>query len=146
MVSPRSIRFDESVTRRLASFVARHPGASSSAVAARFVDEGLRMVEFPGILFRDGPLGRRAGLAGGPDVWEVIRTVRGTREAEPGLGETELIALVGDNSGLPTGQVRLALDYWSSYPTEVDAFLEHAATAESAHQEAWERVHGLLTR
>jgi hypothetical protein len=31
-----------------------------------------------GIVFRDGPMGRRAGLAAGPDVWEVIAAMRST--------------------------------------------------------------------
>ncbi len=35
------------------------------------------MDEHPGIVFRDGPTGRRAALAGGPDVWEVIATLKG---------------------------------------------------------------------
>ncbi len=36
------------------------------------------MEEHPGIAFRDGPVGRRAALAGGPDVWEVIETLQNT--------------------------------------------------------------------
>jgi hypothetical protein len=27
----------------------------------------------PGIVCRDGPAGRRPGVVGGPDVWEVIQ-------------------------------------------------------------------------
>src|SRR6266487_5136826 len=56
------VRFDERVGERLASFVAAHPGSSMSSAANRLVDEGLRMSEHPGIVFRDGPTGRRAGL------------------------------------------------------------------------------------
>ncbi len=33
------------------------------------------MEEHLGIAFRDGPSGRRAALAGGPDVWEAIVTL-----------------------------------------------------------------------
>ena len=65
MASPTSIRFDEPVIDRLSSYVARHPGLTRSAVAARYVDEGLRMEEHPGILFREGPTGRRATVVGG---------------------------------------------------------------------------------
>ena len=36
------------------------------------------MDDHPGIVFRDGTAGRRAGLAGGPDVWEVIGALRST--------------------------------------------------------------------
>ena len=72
MSTPRSIRFDPAVENRLVSYAARHPGVSISSVAVRLVDEGLRMHEHPGVMFREGPSGRRACLVGGPDVWEVI--------------------------------------------------------------------------
>lgn len=32
------------------------------------------MADHPGLVFREGPTGRRPRLAGGPDVWEVIET------------------------------------------------------------------------
>jgi hypothetical protein len=47
-------------------------GEPRSRVAERLIDEGLRMEEFPGVVFRSGPTGRRASLLGGPDVWEVV--------------------------------------------------------------------------
>lgn len=34
-----------------------------------------RIADHPGIIFKDGPSGRRAALACGPDVWEVIKFV-----------------------------------------------------------------------
>jgi len=43
------------------------------------------MKEHPGVVFREGPSGRRAVLIGGPDVWEVVRVVKSARAAEPGL-------------------------------------------------------------
>ena len=42
---------------------------SISSIGERQIDEGLRMEAHPGIVFRNGPSGRRAGLAAGPDVW-----------------------------------------------------------------------------
>jgi hypothetical protein len=42
-------------------------------VAEHLIEEGLRTEEFPGIAFRQGPTGRRVGLVGGPDVWEIAR-------------------------------------------------------------------------
>ena len=41
-------------------------GTNKSRLAERYVDEGTRMDEHPGIVFRGGPTGRRAALAGGP--------------------------------------------------------------------------------
>ena len=45
----------------------------------------MRMTEHPGVVFREGPTGRRAGLVGGADVWEVVRAVKSARAAEPDL-------------------------------------------------------------
>jgi hypothetical protein len=39
-------------------------GQSRARVAERLIEEGLRTEEFPGIVFRSGPTGRRAGIAG----------------------------------------------------------------------------------
>jgi len=36
----------------------------------------VRRDEHPLIPFRDDPTGRRAGLIGGPDVWEVVNVPR----------------------------------------------------------------------
>jgi hypothetical protein len=146
MSTPRSIRFEPGVVSRLADYVARRPGLSGASVAARLVDEGLRMEEHPGVIFRDGPAGRRATLVGGPDVWEVIRVVRAARVAEPELSERELLDLVEVNSGLPPRQLRTAVDYWGAYPAEVDALVEHADRIEAAGLAATERTDALLRR
>jgi hypothetical protein len=98
--SATPVRFEDEVAKRLASFVASHPGLSLSAAANLLVDEGLRTDEYPGVVFRDGPTGRRAGLAGGPDVWEVIRAVKSARSTEPELAEDELLSLVANNGGV----------------------------------------------
>jgi len=144
MATPRSVRFDDSVVERLASYVSRHPGLTASSVAARLVDEGLRTEEHPGVMFRDGPMGRRATLVGGPDVWEVIRALRSARSAEPALAEPELLDLVADNTGVAPRLLRVAVDYWAAYPDEVDALVAHAARADEAHRAAAERARGLL--
>jgi hypothetical protein len=146
MAQPRSIRFDEDVERRLASFAARRPGLSRSAVAARLVDEGLRMAEHPGIVFRDGPAGRRASLIAGPDVWEVVRAIRGTRTNEPRLNEAGVLALVTEVSGLDPATVRTAVDYWAAYPDEIDALVVHADALEAELLRGAERKRDLLGR
>src|ERR1700733_825945 len=79
------VRFDPPVAERLAAFVAGDPRMSLSSAANRLVDESLRMAEHPGVIFRSGSTGRRAALAGGPDVWEVIRAIKSAHAAEPGL-------------------------------------------------------------
>src|ERR1700721_2528342 len=93
------VRFDPQVADRLPSFVAANPGMSLSSAANRLVDEALRMAEYPGVIFRPGPTGRRAALAGGRDVWEVIRAIKSAHAAEPGLDGDDLMSLVSDNTG-----------------------------------------------
>jgi hypothetical protein len=144
MATPRSVRFDDSVVERLASYVSRHPGLTASSVAARLVDEGLRMEEHPGVMFRDGPMGRRATLVGGPDVWEVIRALRSARSAEPASAEPELLDLVADNTGVALRLLRVAVDYWAAYPDEVDALVDHAVRTDDDRRAAAERARGLL--
>ena len=144
MAAPTSVRFDEPVTERLASYVARHPGLTRSAVAARYVDEGLRMDEHPGILFRDGPAGRRATVVGGPDVWEIVREVQAARAAEPELAEAELLVMLEEGTGVPPRMIRTALDYWAAYPDEVEALIDYAEQAEAEQAVAAARAATLL--
>jgi hypothetical protein len=138
------VRFDERVGERLAAFVAAHPGSSMSSAANRLVDEGLRMSEHPGVVFRDGPTGRRAGLVGGADVWELVRAVRSARAGEPTISEDDVLELVASNTGFPVRLVRTAVRYWASYPSEVDREIEAAEAAEQAAEAAWRRERRLL--
>jgi hypothetical protein len=142
--APTPVRFDSTVAVRLQAFVATHPGLSLSSAANRLVDEGLRTTEHPGITFREGPTGRRAGLVVGPDVWEVVRAVRSGRMAEPELAENALLSMVAENTGLPVRLLRTALRYWAAYPDEVDTEIAAADGAEEAAERAWRREHDLL--
>jgi hypothetical protein len=105
------VRFDLAVAERLSAFVVANPGMSLSSATNRLVDEALRTNEHPGVVFRPGPTGRRAGLVGGPDVWEVVRAVKSARAAEPGLPEEELLVLVAENTGVPVRLIRAAVRY-----------------------------------
>jgi uncharacterized protein (DUF433 family) len=56
-------------------------GATFSEVATSLLREAVRMRRVPGIVFMDGPVGRRASIAGtGLDVWEVIATFKSVEE------------------------------------------------------------------
>ena len=138
------VRFDVTVADRLSSFAAANPGMSLSSAANRLVDEALRMSEHPGIMFRPGPTGRRAGLAAGPDIWEIVRAVRSGRTAEPDLPEDDLLAMVAENTGLTVPAIRFAVRYWASYPDEINAEITAADTAEAAAEDAWRRERQLL--
>src|SRR5258708_1948009 len=138
------VRFDTTVAERLASFAAANPGMSLSSAANRLVDEALRMTEHPGIVFRPGPTGRRAGLVGGPDVWEVVRSVKSARPSEPALPKDDLLTLLAENTGIPVRLIRVAIRYWASYPIEIDAEIAAAEAAEEAAENAWRRERQLL--
>ena len=144
--SATPVRFDVPVAERLASFVAANPGMTLSSAANRLVDEALRMSEHPGVMFRPGPTGRRAALAGGPDVWELVRAVKSARTAEPRLSDDRLLTVVADNTGVPLRLVRAAVRYWASYPDEIDAEITAADAAEDAAERAWQRERQLLAR
>lgn len=113
--TPFSARLDARLVARLKTWSARER-VSASQLAERYIEEGLRAEEFPGIEFRNGPAGRRASLNGGPDIWEVVRDVEAAREA----GVADPLATVGAASDLTEGQVRLAAAYYAEYPEEID--------------------------
>lgn len=119
--------------------------AEGRSRCARFVDEGLRMDEHPGIAFRDGPSGRRAILVGGPDVWEVIREVRATRHTNPRLTDQAVLDLVVENSGVSRLMIDTALAYRAAYPDEVDAHVADADRAEAEGLAAFERTRELMS-
>jgi len=76
MSVPLSIRFDPKILERLRRRARALPGATPSGLAERLVDQGLRMAQHAGIVFKDGPSVRRAAVALGPDVWEVVKATR----------------------------------------------------------------------
>ncbi|MBB6379892.1 hypothetical protein BKA01_007167 [Pseudonocardia eucalypti] len=135
-MTPRSVRFDGDVLRRLDRYVRSTPGASTSSVANQFVDEALRAEEHPGITFRSGPTGRRAALVGGPDVWEVIDTLLTLREDDPSLAEDALVTETARTTALVGWRVRVAVRYYAAFPAEIDdriaAHREKADEAEAA--------------
>lgn len=103
------------------------------------------MDEHPGILFREGPTGRRATVVGGPDVWEVVRAVKAARAAEPKLSEDAFVAMLEENTGVPRRMIGTALGYWSAYPEDVDTFVAYAERAEVEGFAAAERARSLLS-
>jgi hypothetical protein len=138
------VRFDGDVLRRLDHYVRSHPGASMSSVTNLFVDEALRAEEHPGITFRPGPTGRRAGIVGGPDVWEVIDTLLTVREHDPELAGAALVAATAEAVGLSERKVRIAVRYYSAYPDEIDERVEANRQAALEAEAAWHAEQSLL--
>lgn len=139
MTSPLSIRFDAALLERLRRR-AGSQNSTPSGLAQRLVDEGLRSQEHPGILFRDGPSGRRAALVAGPDVWEVIGSVR----ASGAKDEKRAIAAAAAEMTLSPTQVQLALEYYGSFPVEIDTQIAENERAGTEAAEAWRARQRLL--
>ncbi len=111
-------------------------GESRTGLAERYLEEGLRMDEHPGIGFADGPSGRRAVLIGtGLDVWEVVATVRQSRGS---------VASAARYLELAPAQVRFAVRYYAAFPTEVDDMLTRQADAAAGEEEAAVRERAAL--
>lgn len=97
------------------------------------------MEDHPGVVFRDGPAGRRAALAGGPDVWEVIATIRAS-----GLEGAAALEAAGAGGDLTTAQVQTAVRYYAEYRVEVDERVrQHLDDADEA-EEQWRREQNAL--
>ncbi len=124
-----SVRLEDSLAERL-RLRARAAGETLSDRLRRYAEEGTRRDEHPFITFRDGPTGRRAGLVGGPDAWEIAMWV------EDLSGEADPVAALVEESVLTRAQIEAALRYRAAYPDEIDARIElhrqeTAAAAES---------------
>jgi hypothetical protein len=126
-----SIRIDEELRDRLET-AASEAGISRNALIQRYLAEGLEMDRHPGIVFRAGPAGRRPALAGGPDVWEVVRAVNdATARGEAALDEAAAWL------GLPRQQVRVAIGYYARHREEVDAWIEALDRMAAEAEAAW---------
>lgn len=129
-----SYRLDPRLKNRLTEQAAAED-ISESALVGRLLDEGLKTSTYAGIVYRGGAAGRRAAVAGGPDVWELVAALR---HAE-GTGESRVSA-AAEQLGLPVHIVRLAVAFASDYPGEVgDMISANEAAAERAQQVASER-------
>ena len=146
MTAPRSVRFDAEVLSRLDRYVREHPGSSSSSVANMFIDEALRTHEHPGVTFRPGPTGRRAALAGGPDVWEVIAALNAVRDEDPEIDPAELLRQLAEVTGLASVQVGVALRYYAAYPDEIDERIVLNNEVADREEQLWEAQQKLLRK
>ncbi|MDE0135844.1 MAG: hypothetical protein OXM54_13495 [Acidimicrobiaceae bacterium] len=117
MSRPTSLRLPEALRTRLDD-ESRRIASAPSSLAVVLIDEGLKMRRFGGIVFRDGPAGRRAGLASGPDVWEIVRDLKRHGVDPDSAGDQ--IQLVAEETGLAPELIGLAADYYATFPDEID--------------------------
>lgn len=125
-MSSEAIRI-ESETLRALRERSNQSGEPIVRLAQRYIGEGMRLDRHPGIVFRDGPAGRRAVVVGGPDVWEVIAAAR----SAPEHGEA-LVRALAERIGILVEKIRVAVRYYAEYPQEVDRFI--AANEDEAEQ------------
>lgn len=112
----RGLRLPEELEEEIGREM-RLRGLTFSEVASSLLREAVRMRRVPGIVFMDGPAGRRASIAGtGLDVWEVVATFKSVDE--------DRRRLEASYEWLSDRQLSAALGYYGLYPQEIDARIE----------------------
>ena len=112
----------EHVTLRLRAHVkqalrrqATREGLTQTGLAERYLEEAIKIADHPGIVFRDGPAGRRAVVVGGPDVWEIVETF---------LAEGRDAGAAASYLELPIGLVNAAVGYYADHKPEIDRWIQ----------------------
>ncbi|MFE7799167.1 hypothetical protein [Nocardia sp. NPDC057440] len=138
-----SFRISESASRRLAERAARE-GTSSIALLSRLIREGCDQLDHPGIVFRGPITDRRAALAAGPDVWEVVARL----EELDGPVERR-IAVLSQQSDLHSRKIELAVAYAREHGSEiVERIVRNREAAEEIRRGIWASSpsHGVRSR
>ena len=134
MAASTSFRISDTARTRLASRAARE-GSSATALLDQLIVEGIDQRDYPGIVFRGPAHDRRAALAAGPDVWEVIGRLQELDGSEEQRG-----SLLSAESDLHTRLIRIALDYAPEHTDEIRGRIDrNHATAEQSRSTARER-------
>ena len=118
MATSTSFRISDAARTRLATRAARE-GMTATALLDLLIVEGIDQLDYPGIIFRGPAHDRRAALAAGPDVWEVI-----ARLQELDGSEEQRISLLSAESDLHPRLIRVALDYAAEHSAEIRERIE----------------------
>ena len=134
MATSTSFRISDATKARLTSRAARE-GMTATALLGQLITEGIDQLDYPGIIFRGPAHDRRAALAAGPDVWEVV-----ARLQELDGGEEQRISLLSAESDLHPRLIRIALDYAADHADEVRARIDsNQAMAERSRRTSQQR-------
>lgn len=135
MAASTSFRISDAARARLASRAA-HEGVTATALLDQLIIEGTDQIDYPGIVFRGPAHDRRAGLAAGPDVWEVI-----ARLQELEGSEEQRISLLAAESDLHPRLIRIALDYAAEHSKQIRERIDrNRAMGERSRQTARQRT------
>jgi hypothetical protein len=129
-----SFRISDAARARLASRAARE-GVTATALLDQLIIEGIDQLDYPGIVFRGPTHDRRAALAAGPDVWEII-----ARLQELDGSEEQRIGFLAAESDLHPRLIRIALDYAAEHPIQIRERIDrNRAMAERSRHAARQR-------
>ncbi|HSZ15183.1 MAG TPA: hypothetical protein VK790_14190 [Solirubrobacteraceae bacterium] len=110
---------------------AQETHAPQTALAERYIDEGLRHDEHPLIYFRDGEAGRRPALLGTRlDVADVLTTIKQNGNS---------VAEAADYLEVPVEHAEACLHYYADYKDEIDAWIERSHAIAERERERWQR-------
>ena len=138
MAASTSFRITDATKARLASRAARE-GMTATALLGQLITEGIDQLDYPGIIFRGPAHDRRAALAAGPDVWEIVARLR-----ELDGSEEQRIGLLSAESDLHPRLIRIALDYAADHANEVRARIERNRAAAERSRRTSEQREALL--
>lgn len=134
MAASTSFRISDAARARLASRAARE-GVTATALLDQLIIEGTDQLDYPGIIFRGPAHDRRAALAAGPDVWEIV-----ARLQELEGSEEQRISLLATESDVHPRLIRIALDYAAEHPSAIRERIDrNRATGERSRQTAGQR-------
>ena len=97
------------------------------------------MAEHPGVVFRSGPVGRRPGLARGPDLWEILSVFR-----QVDARGDAAVALTAEVAGVSEDGVRIAVRYYADHPYEIDTWIDRVQAEADRAEEASRREQHVL--
>ena len=118
MAVSTSFRISDTAKSRLTTRAA-HEGMTVTALLDQLIVEGIDQLDYSGIIFRGPAHDRRAALAAGPDVWEIV-----ARLQELDGSEEQRISLLSAESDLHPRLIRIALDYAADHADEVRARID----------------------
>lgn len=112
----KSIRLDKKTLSEIDEMITLSKGTFSS-LTSELLEEAIKMRRCPGIVFADGPAGRRARIEGtGLEVWEIIQGYEALNK--------DFNALKKAFHWLTERQLLSAIGYTKSYPDEINALIK----------------------